>query len=403
VSRRELTAAALAVAVFFAGWAALHLPALKRDEISDLPVYQRYGDWIEDGRVPYADFRVEYPPLALPVFAVPSFAGGGDDEYRRGFEGLMAAFGAGVVLLVALILSRLEVAGSRLWLGLGLAALAPLLLGPVALTRFDLWPAFLTVAALAALVCGRDRLGSLVLGLAIAAKLYPVVLLPLVVAWLWRRGGRRHALVGATLALAVPLLAFLPFAVVGLDGVLDSVGRQLGRPLQLESLGAAILVAGHHVVGYDLDWSSGHGSQNLDGTAAGVAAALTSILQLAVLGWLWVRFARGPAEPERLLRYSAGALAAFVAFGKVLSPQFLLWLIPVVALVRGRRGLAAGGLFALACVLTQVWFPRRYWDYVYEFDPLASWAVLARDLALAGLVVVLVGATARGRGSARST
>ena len=212
----------------------------------------------------------------------------------------------------------------------------------MALTRFDLWPAFLTVAALAALVCGRDRLGSLVLGLAIAAKLYPVVLLPLVVAWLWRRGGRRHALVGATLALAVPLLAFLPFAVVGPDGVLDSVGRQLGRPLQLESLGAAILVAGHHVVGYDLDWSSGHGSQNLDGTAAGVAAALTSILQLAVLGWLWVRFARGPAEPERLLRYSAGALAAFVAFGKVLSPQFLLWLIPVVALVRGRRGLRCG-------------------------------------------------------------
>ncbi len=403
MSRRELTAAAVAVAVFFAGWAALHLPALKRDEISDLPVYQRYGDWIEDGRVPYADFRVEYPPLALPVFAVPSLAGDGENEYRRVFEGLMAAFGAGTVLLVALILSRLEVAGTRLWLALGLAALAPLLLGPVALTRFDLWPAFLTVAALAALVCGRDRLGSLVLGLAIAAKLYPVVLLPLVVAWLWRRGGRRHALVGATLALAVPLLAFLPFAVVGLDGVLDSVGRQLGRPLQLESLGAAILVAGHHVFGYDLDWSSGHGSQNLDGTAAAVAAALTSILQLAVLGWLWVRFARGPAEPERLLRYSAGALAAFVAFGKVLSPQFLLWLIPVVALVRGRRGLAAGALFAAACVLTQVWFPRRYWDYVYEFDPLASWAVLARDLALAGLVVVLVGATARGRGSARST
>jgi hypothetical protein len=403
VSRRELTAAALAVAVFFAGWAALHLPALKRDEISDLPVYQRYGDWIEDGRVPYADFRVEYPPLALPVFAVPSLAGDGDNEYRRVFEGLMAAFGAGSVLLVALILSRLEVRGTTLWLALGLAALAPLLLGPVALTRFDLWPAFLTVAALAALVWGRDRLGSVVLGLAIAAKLYPVVLLPLVVAWLWRRGGRRHALVGAALALAVPLLAFLPFAAVGLDGVLDSVGRQLGRPLQLESLGAAILVAGHHVLGYDLDWSSGHGSQNLDGTAAAVAAALTSILQLAVLGWLWVRFARGPAEPERLLRYSAGALAAVVAFGKVLSPQFLLWLFPVVALVRGRRGLAAGGLFAVACVLTQVWFPRRYWDYVYEFDPLASWTVLARDLALAGLVVVLVGATAKGRGSARST
>ena len=49
------------------------------------------------------------------------------------------------------------------------------------------------LVALAALVSGRDRLGSLALGAAIAAKLYPLVLLPLLAAWLWRRGGRRHA------------------------------------------------------------------------------------------------------------------------------------------------------------------------------------------------------------------
>ncbi len=228
------------------------------------------------------------------------------------------------------------------------------------------------------------------------------MLLPLLGAWLWRRTGRRGAVKGLAIATAVPLLAYLPFAVVELHPVLVSVGRQLSRPLQLESLGAALLVAGHHAIGYGLGWSSSHGSQNLDGTAAAVLAAFTSVAQLGLLAWLWLRFARGPAEAERLLRYSAATVAVFVAFGKVLSPQFLIWLIPLVPLVAGRRGFWAGGLFALACVLTQVWFPRRYWDYVYTFDQLTSWTVLARDLALVGLVAVLAWTTARGRAPARS-
>jgi hypothetical protein len=89
------------------------------------------------------------------------------------------------------------------------------------------------------------------------------------------------------------------------------------------------------------------------------------------------------------VRASALVVCVFVALGKVLSPQFLIWLIPLVPLVRGRRGLAASGLLALALVLTQLWFPYRYWDFALEFDQLSSWLVLGRDLVLLGLVAVL--------------
>ena len=74
----------------------------------------------------------------------------------------------------------------------------------------------------------------------------------------------------------------------------------------------------------------------------------------------------------------------------MLSPQFLIWLVPVVPLVCGRRGLAASGLLAAALVVTQLWFPFRYWELALEFDEPASWLVLARDLLLVGLTLLLV-------------
>ena len=98
------------------------------------------------------------------------------------------------------------------------------------------------------------------------------------------------------------------------------------------------------------------------------------------------------------MRWSAASLAAFVAFDKVLSPQFLIWLLPLVPLVAGRRGLVASALLALALLLTQIWFPIRYFDLVH-FDAFPSWVLLARDLVLVALLVVL---TAPARAPARS-
>jgi hypothetical protein len=121
---------------------------------------------------------------------------------------------------------------------------------------------------------------------------------------------------------------------------------------------------------------------------------------VALLG-IWAAAVRGPATPERLVRFSAASVVAFVSLGKVLSPQFLIWLIPLVPLVRGRRGLAASGLLGLALLLTQLWFPIRYWDLV-AFEAVPSWIVFARDLALLALLAVLVFPTGRERGQPRN-
>jgi uncharacterized membrane protein len=380
----------VAVVLFLVGWAILHRGFFAHDAIVDTPVYERYGSAIDSGQVPYRDFAVEYPPGALPVFVVPALGGAHGDTYRRRFEALMAFLGE--LLLISVAFALVSLGAGRGWLlaALGLAALAPVLLGPVVLSRFDLWPAALTAIALAALVGDRFRLGHVALGAAVAAKLYAAVLVPLALVYVWRRRGRREALICGGLLLAVVAIAFVPFLVVAPHGVWDSLWNQASRPLQIESLGAGLLLVSHHVFGTGVTMESSHGSQNLAGTTADAFAFAQSVLQLSALVAIWILFARGPATKTRLLYATAAALVAFIALGKVLSPQFLIWLIPVVTLLRGRRGLTAAVLLVGALVATQLWFPYRYWDLALHFGTFESWLVLLRDLALLALLWVVV-------------
>lgn len=387
-SRRftELAAAAAAV-VFLCAWVLTDRRLDDRYEIVDIPVYATYGNAIEAGELPYRDFRPEYPPGALAAFALPALLSDDDDGFRTAFEWLLAALGVACVLLAAVVLAGLRASRERVVLSLALVAWFPLLLGSVVLTRFDLFPAALVAAGIAALVHGRERLGFAALGLAVAVKLYPAVLLPVALGYVWRRRGRREAFVCLGVAGAVVVAVFLPFLVLAPDGVAHSIGRQLSRPLQLESLGAALYLAAHHLAGVDVEMRSGHGSQNLHANGTAVAAVVFSVAQIGVLVWIWLR---RPGTAEELVRWSAAALVAFVALGKVLSPQFLIWLVPLVPLVGGRRGLHASTLLAVALVLTQLWFPTRYWDLARDLAPLPSGLVLARDLVLVALLVVLV-------------
>lgn len=380
----RLASAALGVFLFLVSWGLLHHGFYAREQIVDTPIYGRYGEAMTRGEVPYRDFTVEYPPAALPVFVLPALGAGGSEAYERRFEGLMASLGVMSVLLVA-------AASSSMWAPI-VVGVAPLLLGSVMLSRFDLWPAALTVAALALLVAGRFRLGLGTLGLATAAKLFPAVLAPIALAHVWRSRGRREAIVCAAAFAGVVAAIVLPFAVVAPGGVWDAFWRQAGRPLQIESLGSGVLLAAHHLFGLGLRMESSHGSQNLAGSLPATIAVLSTLLQLGALVAIWIWHARGPGTRERLLAASAAAVCAFVAFGKVFSPQFLIWLIPLVVLVRCRLAAAA---LAAALVLTQLWFPYRYWDLALEFDPAASWLVLARDVVLVALTLLVVLRAAR--------
>lgn len=397
--RRVTAAAAAGVALFLVSWGLLHVAPLDRRQIVDTGVYQRYGDAVMDGAVPYRGFALEYPPGALPAFVLPSLAPAAD--YRTVFEAVMLVCGVGVIWLLAVALAAAGASLPRLFGATLLAGIAPLALGPVVLTRFDLWPALLTVGALAAFATDRDRLGYGVLGLAVAAKVYPVVLLPLVLVYTGRRRGVRETGIALAVFLLVLAAVLVPFAILAPHGLAASLERQTGRPLQIESLGSAFLLAAHEVGSYEPIIVSSFGSQNLAGHVPDTVATLQTALQALAVAGVWLLFATRRGRRNELLAAAAAAVAVFVAFGKVLSPQFLVWLIPLVPLAAGRRGLAACLLFLTVLVLTQLWFPARYWDLV-ALAPGPVWLLIARDLALVALAGVLTAAIGRPPARSRS-
>ncbi|MGH3000019.1 MAG: glycosyltransferase 87 family protein, partial [Gaiellaceae bacterium] len=348
-------------------------------QIVDTPGYETYGDAIVAGQVPYRDFSVEYPPGALLPMLAPELTAsrGNFGEYGHSFEKWMAGAGVLMVLLVALVASPLRVL---------LVAASPLLLGNVMLSRFDLWVAALTIGALAALVLERRTTSAIVLGAAIGTKLFPAVIAPIGLVWIWRRHGRRAALTWLLGVVATCAVVFLPFAVASPGGLEHSFSSQIDRPLQLESLAGTILIAAHNTAGTTLHVFTTM-SQNLSGPGAHAAAVVSSILQVAALLLVWIAYARGPQTRERLVRYAAAAVLAFVAFDKVLSPQYMVWLIPLVPLVRSR---VAQALLVVALVLTQVEFPGRYWSLVTGLSPSIDAVVLARDLVLVALLGLLL-------------
>ena len=398
-SERSATWAAAVVAAVLLGISFYLLPHwLEQGQLSDVGGYHERASLIRGGQVPYRDFPFEYPPAALAVMLLPAYL---PWSYTTSFAVLMWLCGVGCIAAAAWALRSADAAATRTWAALLAIGVAPLVLGSLFDTRYDLWPTLLAIGAVAAAARERSILSGALLGLGFAAKLWPVVLLPIVAVHLWRRRGRDAALAVLGAFVVVAAACFLPFAVLGPDGLHAMFSDQLGRPLQVESLGAGVLMTAEHLGLRQLTTINSHGAQALSGRGAGLAADLSTVLEIVAVVAVWILYVlRRRMDTEGLLLAAAAAVTALVAFDKVLSPQYLIWLVPFVFLVRGGRGIVVGSLLLLALGLTQTWFPWHYWSLA--LDHAAPWStyLLVRDVALVAIAVALLLELSRGRDSA---
>jgi uncharacterized membrane protein len=352
---------------------------------SDVHTYARYGGQMAAGTIPYRDFFDEYPPLAQPVFLLAHVAGA--SHYALAFKSLMTLFGVGAIACAVVTLRALSATVARAAAAVAAIAAAPLLVGPIFLNAYDLWPAFLLSLALMLLVLDRPLLAFGVLGAAVTAKVYPVALLPLALLYIGPRLRRRAFLSFA----GVLLVVHLPFAILGPGGLRYSYSLQARRGLELNSIGGAFLLGAHKVgVGHPMLRNEPPGSLNVVGGAADTIAVVSSVLVVCAVAAAAVAFARSRRDPQSLVVAAAASVAGFVAFDKVFSAQYVDWLVPLVPLA----GLAASAATVAVLGLTRLVFSHRSG---IQAGGDAVWLLLARDTLVVFVTVLLLGSVPRHR------
>jgi hypothetical protein len=393
--------ALLALAVLAAAWAAtLWLSPFDNERVNDLFVYRQFAAPVLHGALPYRDAFLEYPPLAAPAIALPGVLGTGAEAFRAAFAGWTLLLAAACVLLTSALADR--TGGSRRT-ALIAAAAAPLLCGAMVRTHFDLAPVALLLAGLLALCAERPRLGFALLGLGALTKGFPLLAAAPALAWLLARSRAPRAALQSAAVLAAVLAIGCGLALAASpSGARDALRYQLDRPVQIESSPASVLLALDAVGAGHATSVSNHRSNGLEHPAATLVAAAFAALLAVALALLARAVYRRP-DARALVLGALATAVAYAVFGKVLSPQYLIWVVPLGALALAWREYALAAATATAILLTQLEFPARYFDVV-DREPWALALVSARNLVLLAVLALSFRALRRPEpAAARST
>jgi hypothetical protein len=358
-------------------------------DISDIGIYRDHALVLIEGLLPYRDFDLEYPPLAPAVFALPGhtvdFA-----SYTHWFSVWMYVASLATAVVTALVGVVLWPVGRRAWLVAVAAGLAVAAVGTIIENRFDIAVALCMVTALLFLCLRRPLPAAAALGVGFALKLTPIVLLPLVLLL----AGRPRRMLATLAAFAVSAaLPFIPYLVMAPRGVAGIFTYHLDRPLQIESVLATPFLIGHALDRLTVEIVTSYGSQGIAATGAATVAALSTMLSAAALVLttvlVWRRRDTFLAQPDLIPTAALAFLLAGMVFGKVLSPQYLVWLVPFVAVVVVRDPWL-GVLGFASLLLTQIGFPGKYWGLVYLETPAIMWLAARNAVLLATFVLAVV-------------
>jgi len=361
----------------------------------DVPLYHHYATLLWGGAVPYKDWLFEYPPYALVWLATPGLL--------PDYAAFRAVFSLQILALDVVAKLALLKEGNRLASALPASPwsrLTPFLVFSTLgvfqsyfyLKRFDAIAAGLTLFALIAFARGRWATAGALVSVATGTKLYPGLVALVLLCAAWRRGNAKRFAAGAAAAL-IPIALLSVFAPWW-----RFVSFHAGRGLQVESTYASIIWLGHFF-GVNAVWASHPTWLEVDGAAARavlpVARFLFASVTLGALAtsvaavWRRKKMRPGDVSSAFLARAALLPIAAFMASGIVLSPQFAVWAIgpTAIAATRGRRAPVAAA--AVAVVLTTLVFPAPGY-FTPEGISLARTLILvARNFTLVALVVLL--------------
>ena len=336
-----------------------------------------------EGR-PYRDFAVEYPPLVLAELKAVGGSSAPDTLHRLAWSQL--AFELLMVGALAWGWGRKVVLG---YLVLSL----PLVAFPFVLVRTDMLASALAVVGVAAVKKSASTTGGVALALSLFAKVWPIAVVPL----LFVR--RQTRAIGAwTVATSVGAIVWLAWG--GLGGPFQVLTFRGADAWHVESLVGSVW----HAV-------SGSAPQLVNGAARvgyapPAASGVLGLLAILLITLVWLRADR-ERDDERVVFGVAPlvAVCALLVCSPLLSPQFMLWLLPWAAIASVPtatskvNAFALGALTFIATAMTSVMY--AHYSAVISGEPLGHLMLMSRNLALVGLLAVGFRTLARAPAGAR--
>jgi hypothetical protein len=300
-------------------------------DLDDIKVYFRESGWIIDGGTLYVDVFLEYPLLANAIFAAVRYLSETVSHGSRSFY-YSWVLAAGAVYALATI----RIAAFAPWLGVA-AWLAPASIY-FALFRYDIYPAAATLFALLTIRRESYVAAALWLGIAIALKGYALFVLPALCAFVLHRRGLVFTVYFAILATLPMILSLaVVYGFAGWDGVAAPFRFHLGRSFNGESSYDAL----NYVLGTQLEATE----IPFVPTALQIATAIAAA-------------ALRPRSFDELANAMTFAILGSITFSTFYSPQFLLWILPIVSFANSRM---MAVLALLLAWVTYAYFPVA-WD-----------------------------------------
>ena len=308
---------------------------------------RRYEVILDSEGTPYRDFEVEYPPVTLVLIHV---LGGGDGVVEEvSFDDNLRMLTRLAVLQLGFELGTAALLG---WAWNRRTAVAYLVLGtpfiffPFPYARIDLFTVFLTVIGLAMVRKGFDRAGGVGVAVAALAKLWPLVVAPLLVVL------RRPRAVGPwLLTFGIGVAGWL--ALFGPSGLAQVATFRGSDGWQIESLVGIFF----HMA----DQGASRVEQGAWRTGVPVpllVKPLLPALALATTGlaWWWAHLRRTRDEVnDEWATWATAPLASvlgLLVFSTIISPQYILWFAPFVAVLAARGERLLSALYLMVAALT---------------------------------------------------
>ncbi len=330
-----------------------------------LEIYYVYSTRFLDGEMPYRDFKMEYPPLALIAFSLPHLMALGKElslaQYKNFylFEHVLFSLAASIIVLT--LFKNLQTRNRRIVEPIAVLTIAMVICAPIIPWRYDLFPALLTILSLYLIINKKPVASGISIGIAVAAKLYPAVLIPIFMIYALVKNDLR-SLKRFVIGGGISVITLIPFIILAPNSFTSFLTYHQERGLEIESVMSGLILLGKMAGILPAKIVYNYTAFHLSSPYADIILRWLPYIAITLFAIIYascyIQFkkafkAKNEIPTDSLLAYSILALLIFMGTNKVFSPQYIIWILPFFPLMRLRYA----SLFLIISFLTIMIFP----------------------------------------------